>query len=775
MHRKLDRQTFARRPTGQIALAMLLLAPVAGTAQPAEALPTEIERLLDADPLPQAVIDPTRQFILLVQQRQLLALESLAEPAVEIAGRRIDLQTAGAHAPLAYYGLSLIDLATGREERIALPRNAVIGYPGFAPNGSRFAFTVTRAKGTELWIGESNEARARPLLTFIDAARGPPCVWTGGSRRLLCRTRISKRPSETGRELDGLVQTTPGQPAVLSDVLTRDLLESQLVLVDSISGQRHPIGAPAAFESVSPAPAGAFLLVTRMAQPYPRISGVDTVQRIVEIWDRFGRVRARLPESARAPGWHAGELATLAWVERKDGVDRLVYLRAPYTDEPSEAFALPHRFSGLRWLATSRTALVSDYDAAAQETALWRVAVGQTDEPQLVSRNSSAFSAVPLTETNRLGQSVVVEFDGGFYLRGTEAGNQSRRNFLEHVSLETGERRRVWTGAEEAYENLLGLLETDASVLLTRYESRSTTPNYFIRHAEGRIPLTDHAHPAPLLRNARFMRLEYQRKDGLALAASLYLPPDYKGLERLPLVVWAYPRRVSSGGTDAIVAPPAKFMNFERAFRLFFLLRGYAVLDDVSMPIVGENANANDTFIAQIIDNAEAAIEAAASTGFIARERVGVAGHSYGAFMVANLLAHSDLFSAGVALSGAYNRTLTPFGFQTERRTLWEAPGTYLAMSPLLYSHQIAAPMLLVHGLNDDNAGTSPLQSTEFYQAIRGNGGEAELLLLPWEGHSYRARESVFKTAARMLQWFDRHLSADDESAEKQTGALLRP
>jgi len=202
-------------------------------------------------------------------------------------------------------------------------------------------------------------------------------------------------------------------------------------------------------------------------------------------------------------------------------------------------------------------------------------------------------------------------------------------------------------------------------------------------------------------------------------------------------------------------------MTFERAFRSFYLLHGYAVLDDVAMPIVGTEATANDTFVEQIIANADAAIAAAARTGMIDAKRVGVAGHSYGASMVANLLAHSDLFAAGAALSGAYNRTLTPFGFQTERRTLWQAPQTYFAMSPLLYSHQIHTPLLLVHGLSDDNAGTSPLQSTQFYEAIRGNQGDVRLLLLPWEGHTYRARESLQKTAVEMLGWFDRYLKPE--------------
>jgi dipeptidyl aminopeptidase/acylaminoacyl peptidase len=303
-------------------------------------------------------------------------------------------------------------------------------------------------------------------------------------------------------------------------------------------------------------------------------------------------------------------------------------------------------------------------------------------------------------------------------------------------------------------------LSPDAGVLLVRRESSSASPNYFIGSAtrDVALPVTHFEPPAPLLASARRIPLEYERKDGVELSAALYLPPGYDRRTRLPLVVWAYPRQVSAGESATISRTEESAMTFTRASRLFFLLRGYAVLDDVSMPIVGNESDANDTFVAQIVANAEAAIEAAGATGSVDTTRVGVVGHSYGAFMVANLLAHSRMFGAGVAMSGAYNRTLTPFGFQTERRTLWQAPNTYLAMSPLLYSDRIEAPLLLVHGLKDNNAGTSPQQSLQFYQAIRGNGGDAELLLLPWEGHSYRSRESVRKTAAQMLRWFDDHL-----------------
>ena len=169
----------------------------------------------------------------------------------------------------------------------------------------------------------------------------------------------------------------------------------------------------------------------------------------------------------------------------------------------------------------------------------------------------------------------------------------------------------------------------------------------------------------------------------------------------------------------------------------------------------------HDTFLEQIVAAAQAAIDKAASMGVADPERVGVGGHSYGAFMTANLLAHCDLFGTGVARSGAYNRTLTPFGFQAERRPLWEAPEIYFKVSPFMHADKIDEPLLLIHGMMDNNSGTYPMQSERLYAAIKGNGGSARLVMLPAESHGYRARESVLHVLAEMIDWFDRHLKDD--------------
>jgi dipeptidyl aminopeptidase/acylaminoacyl peptidase len=756
------------------------LAPALAPAQdpPAAIDRAVIENLLDVAAQAVSLVDPHNRYLLLVHERKLLQLHQLAEPAISVAGRNINPRTRGLHAPLDYFGLTLVDLATGASEPIPLPRNATIGFPAWSPDGSRFAFTLTTAYATELWIGEPGEGRARKLVDRLNASFGQPCTWMPDGRRVLCR-RVAmdhpalRSPDEFANQPMPRADLTavPGEPIVIDADVVRSLLESRLELIDVASGQRRQIGSAKAFESIDPAPSAAYLLVSRTAEPYPRISGVDPLYRVSEIWDKTGRFVKRLPTGLRATQWHASRPATLVWVERVDGADRVMLQEPPFTAPAREIFRTEQTFSGLEWIENSGAALIREYNAAERSTRVWHVdpdtatstaarvlQTGRIDEP-------AEKIGAPITKMNRWGKPVVAVNGEGFYLRGERSDEIGARPFLVHMDLRTGIADKVWEANGEGYEEVVNLLSPDAAVLLTRHQSSAQPPNYFINVRGGLAgQLTDYRHPAPQLRDARRVRLTYARADGYRLSSNLYLPPGYDPTKPLPLVLWAYPRHVGAVGispdTGAGSGTPGseRFMNLDRAFKLVFLLRGYAVMDDVAMPVIGDASDANDTFIQQIVANAEAAVAAAIDTGYIDGARIGVAGHSYGAFMAANLLAHSRLFGAGVALSGAYNRTLTPFGFQTERRTLWEAPDTYLAMSPFLYSNRIEAPLLLVHGLQDKNAGTSPLQSTQFYQAIRGNGGQAGLLLLPLEGHSYRARESVLQAATAMLNWFDQHL-----------------
>jgi dipeptidyl aminopeptidase/acylaminoacyl peptidase len=733
----------------------------ATTATAADREDAGLERLFDITVMPTAVVEPRGRHMLVVHERKLLDLDQLAAPVISLAGRDINPATHAPHAPLDYFGLTLVELATGVGTPIELPRRATIGFPAWAPDGSRFAFTVTNNAGAELWIGEIAAPRTFKLVDNLNASLGLPCTWMPDSRHVLCRRIVDR--SEP-RAFAWSRPPSAEQPTVVDERVARSLLESQLELIGVVSDQRRPIGAPTAFESVSPAPTSSFLLVTRAREPYPLVSGVDGLERRVEVWDRTGLVVSRLPDNARAAQWHPSQPATLVWIERVDGADRIMLQTPPFAAPAREVYRTTNRFSGVDWIEASDIMLVREYDTALRTTRVWRVdARSEGIAPRLLREagvdTALAELGTPIVRANRWGKSVIPIDYGGFYVRGEGPAHAGARTFLAHVSLETGNPTTVWESTRSGYEEVAALLDPRADLILTRHESATEPPNYFVTsRATGALrPVTDYRQAVPGVLDAVRFQLTYARDDGYSLSSNLYLPPDALRDASLPLVLWAYPREV--GATDHAFAPPLRerFFDTERVLKLSFLLRGYAVMDNVAMPIVG-SSNANDTFIEQIVANSEAAIAAAAATGFVDPSRVGVAGHSYGAFMAGNLLAHSQLFSAGIALSGSYNRTLTPFGFQTERRTFWEAPDTYLAMSPLLYSNKISAPLLLVHGLEDKNPGTPPLQSTQFFQAIRGNGGQAELLLLPLEGHSYRARESVLRTATAMLDWFDRYL-----------------
>jgi dipeptidyl aminopeptidase/acylaminoacyl peptidase len=308
---------------------------------------------------------------------------------------------------------------------------------------------------------------------------------------------------------------------------------------------------------------------------------------------------------------------------------------------------------------------------------------------------------------------------------------------------------------------VIGLVGDDGRTFITRHESPTEPPNYALRTAgasSGRW-LTRFPDPAPQLRGITKKLVTYQRADGVPLSFTLYLPPGYKEGERLPTVVWAYPREFNDADTAGQVSgSPNHFTLIGGMSHLFFLLAGYAVLDDAALPVVGDPETVNNTYLEQIVSGAKAAIDKAVELGVTDPKRVGVGGHSYGAFMTANLLAHSDLFRAGIARSGAYNRTLTPFGFQSERRTLWEAPEMYVKVSPFMNAHKIKAPLLLIHGAADNNPGTFPIQSERLYQAIRGNGGTVRFVSLPYESHGYQARESIEHTLYEMVAWFDKYV-----------------
>jgi dipeptidyl aminopeptidase/acylaminoacyl peptidase len=332
------------------------------------------------------------------------------------------------------------------------------------------------------------------------------------------------------------------------------------------------------------------------------------------------------------------------------------------------------------------------------------------------------------------------------------------RPFLDRINLKTGQKERLFQTEDQTYEPVLALLSDDGSRFVTRFETRTSPPQVTMRGRESgsRRMLTSYSDPAPALQGVQSQMVTYSRPDGVQMRATIYTPPSWtKDKGRLPALLWAYPQEF----TDPAMASQVTGSQFRfttptwNNAHLLFLTQGYAVIDDPKMPIVGPGETANDTYIEQLVASAQAAIDKAVDLGIVDRDRVIAGGHSYGAFMTANLLAHSDIFRAGIARSGAYNRTLTPFGFQNEERTFWQAPQLYSRMSPFNYADKIKEPILLIHGEADDNAGTYPIQSERFYRALKGHGATVRYVTLPYEAHGYAARESILHVMAEMLNW----------------------
>ncbi|MCA1641454.1 MAG: prolyl oligopeptidase family serine peptidase [Acidobacteria bacterium] len=589
---------------------------------------------------------------------------------------------------------------------------------------------------------------------------------------------------------------------------------AQLAYVDATTGKITNVGQPAIYDTARPSPDGQFLLTSRVHRPFSYLHPVNDFPQEVEVWDKQGRVvhkLASLPLQDEVPidgvqvgprryGWRPTEPATLVWVEALDEGnpkkqvphrDRVLMqsvalwmTKAPSGAAPKELIRTEHRLQGLQWFERSGLAFVADYNRDTRKSRTWIVnADNPSDAPRLVwERNvQDRYNdpGTPLTHVLANGQRAIWQSGDDIFLSGAGSSRAGDRPFLDRFNLKTLKAERLFQSDAQSYEAPVTLLKDDGSQFITRRETPIEPSNYFIRtrvpvrgddfsgstprgidgFSYQSSPLTNFPDTTPQLRAIKKQLVTYKRKDGVQCSFTLYLPPNYKEGTRLPTVVWAYPLEFNDADTAGQVSGSTqRFTTIGGYSHLFFLLEGYAVLDNTTMPVVGDPEKVNDTYVDQIVMSAQAAIDKAVEMGVADRDRVGVGGHSYGAFMTANLLAHSDLFRAGIARSGAYNRTLTPFGFQSERRTLWEAAEMYIRVSPFMNAQRIKEPILLVHGEADDNTGTFPIQSERMYAAIRGNGGTVRLVMLPLEAHGYQARETTEHVLYEMINWFDRYV-----------------
>ncbi len=783
-------------------MATVLAGGSTALAQPDSAYlqpPQTIMDILDAPPILPAVVSPTGDTIAILSQPSMPALADLAQPMLRLAGYRINPRTNGPHATDGLSRITIRSIRDGTEHAFDAPRETSLGPPTFSPDGSRLLFLLTRYNGIEAWTMEVATGQARPLSdTSINGAWETPCDWLDDSATVICRFKASARgtpPKAPDVPSQPNVQAHAGGAAPIrtyqdllrnphDEALFEYFFTTQLGTIELATGRRTAIGPPGLYQQVSASPDGQHILTVEVGRPFSWLVTADSFAKDVTVRNLSGEVVAQVarvpladavpiggvPTGPRAYSWNPTEPNTLTWVEAHDGGDprrvvdyrdRVLSLSAPFTAEPTELARTAFRFQGLEWTETG-VALLTETDRPTRWTRTWVLAPNQA--PRLLWDRSSedgyADAGRPLTSP-RPGGRVIRQTGDAIYLIGTGASASGDRPFLDRLNLTTFENERMFHSADDAYETAVTALPTDATIL-TRRESRTEPPNYYVRDlGTGDLTaVTSVTDPAPQLTSISKRLITYERPDGVPLSGTLYLPPGYQAGQRVPLIMWAYPREfVDPALAGQISGSDHRFTSIRGASHLLLLTQGFAVLDGPSMPIIGPGETANDTYIEQLVANAQAAVDAVVDLGVTARDTIGIGGHSYGAFMTANLLAHSDLFQMGIARSGAYNRSLTPFGFQDERRTFWEATDIYAAMSPFFHADKINEPLLLIHGEADNNPGTFPIQSERMYMALKGHGATVRYVTLPHESHGYAARESVLHTVAEMLEWANAYLT----------------
>jgi dipeptidyl aminopeptidase/acylaminoacyl peptidase len=767
--------------------------------------PREVTEIIDTAPTPEVIVSPSRDAMLLVEYEGYPPIAFVSQPILRLAGLRISPQTSSRQRLRRFTGISIRRFDESAPRRVALPDGSKIGMPVWSHDGKRIAFTRDLADGVELWVADAATGKAAALgAVRINDVLGPPFSWMRDNRRLLATLVPAGRgtpPAAPAVPAGPIVQETAGKVSqmatfedLLKDAHDEDLFQhyatAQLAVVDGASGAVTPIGRPAMYLSAESSPDGRYLLVRRLKRPFSYRVPYSLFTRTVEVLDAAGKSvrtvadlavsdevpRQGVPLGPRLVDWQPLKPATLVWVEALDGGDplrkvphreKVMWLAAPFTGDSAEVLRVKNRFTSFAWSAKEDEALITEFDRDRR----WRTVslvsfAASTPAPKVVFDLSvnDAYKdpGAPVFDRRPDGQRVLLQDGDSIYLSGQGATESGNRPFLDRMSLATLQTERLFRSAEKAYEQFVAFAGASRDSVLVRSESKTDAPNYFLVDVKtgNRKAVTSFPDTTPQVTRMSKELLRYNRKDGVALSGTLYLPPDYKPGTRLPLLIWAYPLEYSDADTAGQVrGSPNAYTRLNGATPIFFALHGYAVLNDATMPVVGDPETVNNTYIEQITESARAAIEKLDSMGVIDPKRVCVGGHSYGAFMTANLLAHADLFAAGIARSGAYNRSLTPFGFQTERRSYWEATDLYTKISPFAHANKIGKPLLLIHGEADDNSGTFPIQSERLFEAIRGNGGTARLVLLPSEAHGYRARESILHTLAEMLDWADRYVA----------------
>lgn len=778
--------------------------------------PSPIVDMIETQAAPQPIVSPNQQHILFIERAGLPSISDLALPQVKVAGLRINPRNNDVSRVSYGATLKLIKLAEKPSDKVpekaviqGFPAGSLVGEALWSPDSKRIAVSIARENTLELWIVDVTALQAKRLTNSnLNGVSGRAFAWLADSRSLVALLVPQNRgavpiapPAPIGpnvQETTGKIAAARTYPDLLKNAHDEQLLEYYMQAQPArigLDGAITPVGKAGLVRNISASPDANYLLVQTTAKPYSRTVPIGQFAIKTELRDLSGSDTGEFIKALSANGvaeeddgepdavrrgprayaWRADAPATLTWVQsneadkpiKKREGDYLYALSAPFQADATLMLKLDFRFQQIVW-GTDEVALVYEGQRKTRRSVLWRLFPGDLNRAaiKLFDRSSEdryGDPGTPLFETSPTGQRVLNMTPNGraIYLSGNGASAEGDRPFLDVFNIDTKQSTRLFQSEPPAYENVAAVFDKGSIRLLTQRESQTETPNLYLRNVETNtvVPITQFATPKNPIAGVSKELIRYKRRDGTELSGTLYLPVNYKrGDAPLPTILWAYPREFKTAeAAGQVSGSPYRYVRPSASGPLPWLTQGYAVLDNPVMPIIGEGSTEpNDSYIPQLIASAEAAIDELVRRGVTDKNRVAVGGHSYGAFMVANLLAHSKLFAAGIAESGAYNRTLTPFGFQAETRNMWKARDVYNQMSPFNFADQIKTPILFIHGENDSNPGTFPVQSERMYQAIRGLGGTARLVMLPYEDHGYRARESQLHRAAEITNWLDK-------------------
>lgn len=777
--------------------------------------PQEVIDIVDAAPSPGGTLAPGGQYLLVQDYPALPSIEDMAATEYRLAGIRINPANNSISKTSYVEGLRIVSIDSDNplENTInvtGLPENARILRSTWAPDGQQLAILNAESDAVRLYRVEASTGEASLWSDVaVNTVWGASLQWSNDSDSvyvLAVDPNRSDEPARAAAPAGPVITESRGRTApartyqdLLQDAHDEALFDhffSSYVSRVTVDGEVTYLGESGVYNNFSVSPDNNYLLVTALKAPYSYSVPHFRFARNTEVWTIDGdhhttvseqQLADNLPISfdavvpeRRSISWRSDADATLVFAQAADGGDpgtesdirdNVYQWAAPFAEEPDYLIGLQNRFTGLR-AADANNALVYERWWRSREERVWHLNPADPEQKSMLWERSwqDRYNdpGSPLMTRNEQGRRVVYLDDNQLLLVGDGASDEGDRPFIDRYNLTSGDTQRLWRSQSPYYERPRALLNARTLTFLTQRESVDEPTDFYLRNIQqdSLQALTDTAHPMPHTLGISRELIHYEREDGLPMSATLFLPAGYDK-ERdgpLPTIIWAYPREYRSTSDAAQVSgSPYEFNRISYWRPQFLATQGYAVFDNATMPIVGEgDAEPNDTFIEQLVMNSKAAIKAGVDRGVTDGERVALGGHSYGAFMTANVLAHSDLFKAGIARSGAYNRSLTPFGFQREERTVWDDPQLYQTMSPFFSAHQISTPLLLIHGSEDNNSGTFPMQSERLYQAVKGLGGTTRLVMLPHESHGYRARESVLHMLWETIEWLDEFVKHHD-------------